>query len=326
MSLQDQLKTPKKFKLSLRTGLLIVLLVAFMTFLGQVLISATAYYRYLSIREVADAENDYKQTILDIRITKLERARQAEMGLLEQVVEEQAEQGEDLPVSIDDVSPFTVDQVMGAVVEIICLDNDNKDVFYTGSGSIIDASGLVLTNQHVLMSGNGSMIRYCGIGFTTDIEQPPQIEFIAETTALGGDDLDLAILQVVEHLDGNDLPEAFPVMDLNGSRDASKALRLGDQVFIAGYPGIGAETFTFTQGVVSGRVGKKLIKTSALIDSGTSGGAAFDQRGRYIGTPTAAAAGDIGGSLGYLIAADIVDDFLGEFYAGNLNDSVSFGN
>jgi S1-C subfamily serine protease len=55
-----------------------------------------------------------------------------------------------------------------------------------------------------------------------------------------------------------------------------------------------------------------------LIDSGTSGGAAFDADGNYIGVPTAAVSGDIGGSLGYLIGADIVDKFLIDYFA-NVN-------
>jgi len=324
MPLNNDFRKPKKFKLSLRSGLLIVLLAAVVTFVGQAMVTTTAYYRYAAIQQVGDAENDYVQTKLEIRVRKLEEARLVEMGLIENKLDElPPEDGVETPVTIDDVSPFAVEQVMGSVVEIICLDNSDKDTFYTGSGIIIDGSGLVLTNRHLLMSEDGSMIRFCGVGFTTDIEQPPQIEFIAESTAMG-DELDLAILQIVEHLDGDELPATYPVVTLSGSREATKALKLGDRVFIAGYPGIGADTFTLTQGVVSGRVGSNLIKTSALIDSGTSGGAAFDGNGRFIGMPTAAAAGDIGGSLGYLIAADVVDDFLRDFYAGDLNDSVPF--
>ena len=71
--------------------------------------------------------------------------------------------------------------------------------------------------------------------------------------------------------------------------------------------------------MVSGRVGDGLIKTSALIDSGTSGGAAFNADGRFIGVPTAAVRGDIGGSLGYLIGADVVDRFLQDFYKHELS-------
>jgi S1-C subfamily serine protease len=110
------------------------------------------------------------------------------------------------------------------------------------------------------------------------------------------------------------LPASFPTIALGDGAEPFVMPRLGETVFIGGYPGIGADTLTFTQGVVSGQVGTDLIKTSALIDSGTSGGAAFDQRGRYIGVATAAVKGDIGGSLGYLISAAVVDRFLEDYY------------
>jgi S1-C subfamily serine protease len=112
------------------------------------------------------------------------------------------------------------------------------------------------------------------------------------------------------------LPAEFPFLSLQDATKASDGLSLGDPIYIGGYPGIGADTFTFTQGVVSGRVGDELIKTSALIDSGTSGGAAFDSGGTYVGVPTAAAKGEIGGSLGYLIGANVIDRFIADFLAG----------
>ena len=42
-------------------------------------------------------------------------------------------------------------------------------------------------------------------------------------------------------------------------------------------------------------------------------GAAFDANGHYVGVPTAAAKGEIGGSLGFLIGANVVQDFLAAF-------------
>lgn len=311
-------------KITFRAALLMLLIASFMTFVGQLIVSSITYHGYSSRQDVDEAEFTYKQTKLEIRVNQIEEAREAEKALLGAKIEE-------LPSVVVPVtpsparngSPFSVESVLGAVVEIICLDNDDKDTFYTGSGTVIDSSGLVLTNQHLLVSKNESMIRFCGIGFTDDIQFPPKIEYIAEITALDPN-LDLAIMEIVEHMDGQELPDSFQSILFDGCTQAAQSLKLGDAVYIAGYPGIGAETFTFTTGVVSGRVGNNLIKTSALIDSGTSGGAAFDSNGKYIGLPTAAARGDIGGSLGYLIAADAIDVFLTNFYSGSLNDSISF--
>jgi S1-C subfamily serine protease len=214
-------------------------------------------------------------------------------------------------------SPFPFETVAAGIVELVCIDNADPAVYYTGSGTVIEKGGLILTNYHLLMSEDGSIIRFCGIGFTDDLQDPPLIEYLGAAVA-GDEGLDLAVLQITEHLEDRALPEEFPWVEVAESRAAALDLNLGDPIFIGGYPGIGADTLTFTQGVVAGRVGKALIKTSALIDSGTSGGAAFDARGRYVGVPTAAAAGDIGGSLGYLISADAVDLFLTDYYAGEL--------
>ncbi|MFH1047217.1 MAG: serine protease [Patescibacteria group bacterium] len=312
--------------ISLRTGLLMLLIASVMTFLGQVAVSAIAYYGYTGRQDVGEAEFEYQQTKLEMRVQKLEAVREAERELLgERLTELSGSEPTSREIVVNDQhgSSFSIESLMGSVVEIICLDNTNKDVFYTGSGTIVDPNGLVMTNQHLLVSKDGSMIQFCGVGFTTNIEQPPTIEFIAEFTATDHE-LDLAILEIVENMDGKEMPLVFPALSLEGVTHAAQSLKLGDEIYIAGYPGIGAETFTFTQGVVSGRVGKNLIKTSALIDSGTSGGAAFDGNGNYVGLPTAAARGDIGGSLGYLIAGDIVDTFLTRFYAGELNNSTGF--
>jgi S1-C subfamily serine protease len=210
-------------------------------------------------------------------------------------------------------APFAIESVLPSVVEVVCIDNDDRDSYYTGSGTVIDEAGLVLTNHHLLLSEDRSLIRMCGIGFTSDSRTPPRIRYAAVVEVIR-EDSDLALLRITEDLERRPMPDKFAALDLSGVREAALALGIGDPIFIAGYPGIGAETFTFTQGVVSGRVGAELIKTSALIDSGTSGGAAFDANGKFVGVPTAAAQGDIGGSLGYLIAGETVDDFLTAYY------------
>lgn len=213
-------------------------------------------------------------------------------------------------------SPFAIEDVMPSVIELVCLDNHDDKTFYSGSGTVIGDDGLIVTNRHLVTSADGSLIPYCGVGFTSDIGQPPEIAYIAQMTAVN-DDADLALLRIIERLDGSALPDRFPALELVPTAKAHR-LALGDAVYIAGYPGIGGETFTFTQGVVSGRLGTTLVKTSALIDAGTSGGAAFDSRGAFIGVPTAAARGEIGGSLGYLIDASVVDGFVADYFGGTV--------
>jgi S1-C subfamily serine protease len=210
---------------------------------------------------------------------------------------------------------FAADTVTSSLVEIICVDNADDEKYYTGSGAVIDKSGLIVTNQHVLISSDGTLMRVCGIGMTGDVSLPPKMKYLGRLAATDTD-LDLALIKISESLDGSETPDEFSFIDLAGTGELAAGLRIGDPVFIVGYPGVGAETLTLTQGVVAGRVGSHLIKTSAFIDSGASGGGVFNAEGRYVGVPMAAARGDIGGSLGYLIGADAVDGFLRDFRAG----------
>jgi len=263
---------------------------------------------------------ELRQRRLDARLAKIEADDRSYLAVLEKKVSDLSERqsvvADGASVTRDDPA-FPIDDVVKAVVELVCIDNSNKEAYYTGSGTVVDKSGTIVTNHHILKSDDGSTIRFCGIGFTADLHNPPRIEFVAAARAVHKT-TDLAILQIIGRLDGQSPAKEFPMIPMEKAAKSSVDLNLGDTIFIGGYPSIGADTFTFTEGVVSGRVGTDLIKTSALIDSGTSGGAAFDSTGQYVGVPTAAVRGEIGGSLGYLISAEVVDRFLVDFYA-NLN-------
>jgi len=305
-------------KVHLRHVLIVMLAAAFLTFAGAVYFTFDRFEREAVDRRAQDSHERLIQIQMDRRIARIESANASAQADLDEKLRAMTDHQTAINAQSKTAatkSPFPIESILGSIVELICIDNNNRDVYYTGSGTIIESSGLILTNQHLLLSEDQSLIRLCGVGFTTDLHNPPRIEYIGAATAVDPE-IDLALLQISEHLEGKALPKAFPAISLKDARQSSLALNLGDPIFIGGYPGIGADTFTFTQGVVSGRVGDELIKTSALIDSGTSGGAAFDGEGRYVGVPTAAARGDIGGSLGYLIAADAVDQFMDDYRAG----------
>lgn len=294
----------------LQASLIIALGAAIVTF-SLVIIEQTA----LQNRQYADTELRQEQAALALRLKEVEDSALIEKRRLAVALGKIETNVQGVEVIAAAVTPFRMQDVVSSIVELVCIDNVNKEVYYTGSGTVIDPTGLILTNRHILLSEDGSVIGFCGVGFTIDLQESPKIEFVAVAQAAYAES-DLAILQIIERLDGEEMQDSFEAIEVTDNAVRAKDLRLGDSLFIGGYPGIGADTFTFTQGVMSGLVGHNLVKTSALIDSGTSGGAVFDARGRYVGVPTAAVRGEIGGSLGYLISSDAVDKFLTEYYEG----------
>ena len=167
-----------------------------------------------------------------------------------------------------------------------------------GSGFIIDAKGIVVTNNHVIQDAEDIIVRVNG-----------DKEFTAKV--IGADPLsDIAVLQL-------DTKERFIPVKFGNSDKA----RIGDWVIAIGNPfGLGG---TVTSGIISARnrsIGlsryEDFIQTDASINSGNSGGPLFDMNGDVIGINTAilGRSGSIG--IGFSIpsnSAKIVIDQLIEF-------------
>ena len=164
-----------------------------------------------------------------------------------------------------------------------------------GSGFIIDAKGIVITNNHVIKDAEDILVRVNG-----DKEYEAKI--------IGKDPLsDIAVLQI-ESKD-KFIPVKF------GNSDKA---RIGDWVIAIGNPfGLGG---TVTAGIISARnrsIGlaryEDFIQTDASINQGNSGGPLFDMNGDVIGINTAilGQSGSIG--IGFAIpsnSAKIVVDQL----------------
>jgi hypothetical protein len=197
--------------------------------------------------------------------------------------------------------------VMSAVVQISWVTVKGSDVYGVGigSGTIISADGLILTNCHVadplrfgMPPDRVPQIDYLGVSLTVRSDQPPQAAYLAEVVA-ADPYLDLAVIRITRNLDMSPVDAAslnLPYVE----RIDSDQVEVGDELNIFGYPGIGGETVTFTKGVVSGFSldaaieGRAWIKTDATIAGGNSGGTGVDKDGYLVGVPTRAGAG--GGS------------------------------
>ncbi|MGI8837972.1 MAG: S1C family serine protease [Pyrinomonadaceae bacterium] len=172
----------------------------------------------------------------------------------------------------------------------------------SGSGSVIDQNGNILTNYHVIEGAQKLAVSFGG-----------QKNYAAKV--VGGDpDTDLAVIKLIE------MPkEPLTIIPLG---DSDK-LVVGQKVLAIGNP-FGMDR-TLTTGVISGlqrpiraRNGRPIegaIQTDASINPGNSGGPLFDSHGRMIGinsqilSPSGASAG-VGFAVPVNIAKRIVPELV----------------
>src|SRR5215470_9650520 len=160
-----------------------------------------------------------------------------------------------------------------------------------GSGVLVDASGLVVTNNHVIEGAT-----------EVRVSLHDKREFEAEIV-LKDQRSDLAVLRI------RNQGERFPAIDFADS----DALEVGDVVLAIGNPFAVGQTVT--HGIVSAvartQVGitdyQFFIQTDAAINPGNSGGALVDATGRLVGINTAIFSRS-GGSqgIGFAIPANMV--------------------
>ncbi len=181
------------------------------------------------------------------------------------------------------------DVALRAVVYIEVPDRDTEatGMVGTGSGSIINPAGYILTNYHVIEENIG--IFYIGLNWADPTSEPDtyyECELVGSNSAL-----DLAVLHVVAMASGAPLPAGlvFPYLPVGDS----DSVKIGDRVTILGFPGIGGSSPTLTSGNISGfsadnynDLARGWLKTDALISWGNSGGMAINEHGELIGVPT----------------------------------------
>jgi serine protease Do len=139
-----------------------------------------------------------------------------------------------------------------------------------GSGVILDAAGLIVTNRHVISDAQ-----------EITVVLADRREFEARVV-LADERADLAVLKVDTH------GERLQTLEIGDSDQ----LEVGDLVLAIGDPfGVGQ---TVTSGIVSGlarSIGvsdfRSFIQTDAAINPGNSGGALVDLDGRLVGINTA---------------------------------------
>lgn len=174
-------------------------------------------------------------------------------------------------------------------------EQNGKPMKGAGSGFIIDADGLIVTNNHVIANAESVSVKFAD-GTTLD------------ATVVGSDPLtDIALLRV-------ETDEPLAVVEFGSSEE----LRVGDEVIAMGSPfGLSG---TVTSGIVSATSRNinsgpfdDYIQTDAAINRGNSGGPLFDANGDVVGVNTAIFSPD-GGSvgIGFAVPSDLVQDIVAD--------------
>jgi len=170
-----------------------------------------------------------------------------------------------------------------------------------GSGTIVDRSGVIVTNHHVIKDAT-----------EVKVALADKREFEADIV-LKDERTDLAVIRIRDKGD-------YPFAEIGDS----ESLQVGDLVLAIGNPfGVGQ---TVTQGIVSALARTQIgvadyrffIQTDAAINPGNSGGALIDLQGRLVGVPSAIyskSGGSIG--IGFAIPASVVRFVVDQARTGN---------
>jgi hypothetical protein len=206
-----------------------------------------------------------------------------------------------LPVAqADGPSRAALDSAIQSTFKVFIIDGQLK-VLGGCSATLIDPAGYVLTNFHCVGLINNQKDEgtpgtfynpqgFVALGPTIDPKKAPVPTYYAKFVT-GNYDQDVAVLKIVSMVNnGQPLPKNLPMLPI--VRADSESMSVGDYIGAIGYPGVGGNTVTFTDGKVSGfsdwnRDGVlDSFKVTANINPGNSGGLAINEDGEQIGIPT----------------------------------------
>jgi Tol biopolymer transport system component len=184
--------------------------------------------------------------------------------------------------------------VRGAIVRVL------RDDGGSGSGFIIDASGLIVTNNHVVTGAES---------LTVVLDDNREFD----ATVVGRDMVrDLAVIQIT-------VPdEALPVLPLA----EVGSIQLGQQVVTMGYP-LGSNDLNITQGLISSLksdTGRNMqwVQTDAAVNPGNSGGPMVNLQGEVVGVITLKFVDAAIEGVGFTISAATVRTYIERLKAGEV--------
>ncbi len=289
------------------------------------ILTAVIFYN-LGKRSVTGSDTD-KKTVVSDAVLESEQGAVAEAG---DFIQETGEvpaipvAGSTAAYSQDENENISVYRTCNEAVVNINTKVTSYDWFWdpyvtdggSGSGSIIDKRGYILTNVHVI---SGATKIFVSLADGTQYE----------ASVVGEDiDSDLAVIKID--------PPAGVTLKTIPFGDSTK-LVVGQKVIAIGNP-FGMER-TMTTGIVSGlgrpiqnsnnRIIRNMIQTDAAINPGNSGGPLLDTSGRMVGINTmimssSGSSSGVGFAVPSEIAVRVVSDLLkyGKVQRGVINASI----
>lgn len=210
-------------------------------------------------------------------------------------------------------APAAAGDLIAATVQIFGLrvPGDPTSAYGWGSGTLISADGLILTNAHVAKPTAGGLaiqsldptpsVDPAGllVAIVEDEASPAVPRYFATVVAADGY-LDAALIRIDRTIDGAPVAPGSLTLPFLQVGD-SDVVRAGDALTVVGFPGIGGDTVSLSSGQVSGFLGdprlgdRAWLKTDAVVSQGNSGGLAANDADELVGLPTMANPDDTGG-------------------------------
>ena len=157
--------------------------------------------------------------------------------------------------------PLIAKTAKGAIVTIIMAANDKP--ISQGTGFLVSADGVIVTNYHVIETGNVAVVKF-----------PDDTAFPVDGVRAADKVRDLAIIKIHG--------KTFRTLALGDSDE----IQVGEEVVAIGNP-LSLES-TVSNGIISGvrtskEQGGRFLQTTAPISPGSSGGPLFNMRGEVVG-------------------------------------------
>jgi hypothetical protein len=257
----------------------------------------SSYYQDAKIKIEEAQNNILKEQIAEavekitseMKKTTGEAQRQA-VELEQKVKELEQKQASGQPAISTSLPSSDINKIISSVVSVFCsADRYNLYINY-GSGSVAefsDVSGyFIFTNAHIVSTIDSSSV-FCLVAFPKLPSGTPyyvyKTEFYSKSYTGG---VDWALLKLTTPYAPKYSLTPIPSLSDYSSCKFSD-VNIGDKVTIFGYPVVGGDNITVTEGNISGFSGNDYKVSSGIIDKGNSGGVAILNKYKCsLGIPT----------------------------------------